>query len=141
MENNKEQIFYPVEDIGIFEEMTSAGINNTEENFVSFNEGREKPHIFDDEIIERGINLYTEQLEHIDRMDSQINKWKKTDLTKEQLKSVEALSINNKKYRKLSTKTLTLLYELKKGTINTILDMDDEELALKVLSGELKIPE
>jgi hypothetical protein len=36
---------------------------------------------------------------------------------------------------------LALLAELKQGTIDRILEMSDEELALKVMRGELKLPE
>ena len=35
---------------------------------------------------------------------------------------------------------LSLLAELKQGTIDRILEMSDEELALKVMRGELKLP-
>jgi hypothetical protein len=35
---------------------------------------------------------------------------------------------------------LTLLSELKEDTIDRIMEMLDEELALKVLRGELKLP-
>jgi hypothetical protein len=35
---------------------------------------------------------------------------------------------------------LTLLAELKQGTIDRIMEMSDEELALKVLRRELKLP-
>jgi hypothetical protein len=35
---------------------------------------------------------------------------------------------------------LALLAELKQATIDRILEMSDEELALKVMRGELKLP-
>jgi len=47
------------------------------------------------------------------------------------------------KLPQLKTKTealLALLAELKQDTIDRILEMSDEELALKALQGELKLP-
>ena len=42
--------------------------------------------------------------------------------------------------KELSQAILALTEDLRKGTINRILKMDEAELAMKVLSGELKLP-
>jgi len=97
-----QQNFYPIDNIGMFEDLTIAGIENTEENLASFMEAKDKPHVLDDEIVDRGIRLYKNQLEDADCMDKQIAMWKKQTLTDEQSQRVESLSNENNKFRELS---------------------------------------
>ena len=44
------------------------------------------------------------------------------------------------KYRKMCEEIIAVSEEIKKGTINRILEMSDEELAIAVLTGKLKMP-
>jgi PHP family Zn ribbon phosphoesterase len=44
------------------------------------------------------------------------------------------------KYGKCVRKSLQCQRKIKKGTINRILEMSDEEVAIAVLTGKLKMP-
>jgi hypothetical protein len=134
------QAWYPIEKIGIFEQLTEGQLDSTEESYSSFLLCKDKPHVLDNVTVDRGITLMENQLEDADLMDNQIFKWK-TDIHSEDYnKRVSILKDKNKRFRKLSERCLNLCKELKKGTINTILDMEDGELASKLLSGELIFP-
>ena len=70
----------------------------------------------------------------------QLLRWQKEKLTESERKEVERLSSQNEQLRKLNKKLLLLLQELKKITINRIVEMDEVELALKTLTGEIPFP-
>jgi hypothetical protein len=44
------------------------------------------------------------------------------------------------KYRKMCEDIIAVSEEIKKGTINRILEMSDEEVAIAVMTGKLKRP-
>jgi hypothetical protein len=44
------------------------------------------------------------------------------------------------KYRKMCEEIIAVSEEVKKVTINRILEMSDEEVAIAVLTGKLKMP-
>jgi len=103
-------------------------------------EAREKPHVLDDYTIDRVHNVYSTQLEDVSIFDRQLTRWKKGLLDSDQRQEVERLIKQNEELRKVSKQILSLAAELKKGTINRILEKSDAELALDVLSGKLKLP-
>ena len=103
-------------------------------------EAREKPHVLDDYTIDRVHNVYSTQLEDVSIFDRQLTRWKKDQLDFDQRQEVERLIKQNEELRKVSKQILSLAAELKKGTINRILEKSDAELALDVLSGKLKLP-
>ncbi len=136
----REQTWYPIEKIALFESTVADGIAATEENYATFLEAKNKPHVLDDSIIDRAIRLYSGQIEDVGYIDQQNTRWRKGTLTASQQDRVDALAYKSEYFRKLTEKTLFLVKELRKGTINRIIEMSDEEVALKVLSGEIVLP-
>ena len=136
----QKQIRRPISFLPALTEVIIGSLAQTEEQYKSFAPARHKPHVLDDTIVDRAIWLYEEQLTSIPLHERQLNWWladKITDAQRYQVKDLQA------KLPRLKAKTealLTLLAELKQGTIDRIMEMSDEELALKVLRGELKLP-
>lgn len=129
MNSNRQENWYPIEKLSMFETMIAGEIEDTEDNYKTFMQAREKPHVLDDSIIDRAIRLYTERLEYIDHEERQ-----KGSLTPKQQGGVDALSFRTRYNRDITEKLLVLVKELREGTIDRILEMDDNELALHVLS-------
>ena len=115
-------------------------LENTEEQYKSLSEARSKPHVLDDAIIDRVLRLYTERI-HFLRIDrQQLDRWKQSQPTEQQLDQIRALNQKVSRCKKLSQQIFDLAQEMSKGTINRIMEMDEVELAMKVLSGELPLP-
>ena len=72
--------------------------------------------------------------------EKQLNWWLSEGLTDAQRYQVKDLKNKLPVLQKKTEQLLALVAELRKGTIDRILEMDDAELGRKVLSGEIKRP-
>jgi hypothetical protein len=115
-------------------------LHETQEQYETLLEAREKPHVLDDYTVDRVHSAYTTQLEDVSLFDEQLARWKKEQLSSSQRQEVERLTKQAEEPRKGCQQILSLTAELKKGTINRILEKSDLELALDVLTGKLKLP-
>jgi len=138
--NQQKQIRRPISFLPALTEVIIGSMDQTEEQYKSFAAARHKPHVLDDTIVDRAIWLYEEQLTSIPLHERQLNWWLVDDITDAQRYQVQDLRAKLPPLREKTEELLALLVELKAGTIDRILEMSDEELALKVLRGELKLP-
>lgn len=112
---------------------------NLEETLVQLNDfkaAEHKPQIFDDEIINRALKLYSAQLEDHWLFERQLELWASDKLSNEQRTEVERLKALLPKIKEAYESILALLSKLKYYTIDKILATDDYEWGLKVLRGE-----
>jgi len=137
---NEEYRWYPIDKLAMFESMLSESIAYTKEQYALFLQAKDKPHVLDDSLINRGVKVFQDQLEETDYYDKQIARWRKEGLTDVQQARVAQFEVGTNEYRDGSKKALVLLEELGKGTINRIMEMDDAELAFNVLLGKTKPP-
>ncbi len=86
----REQTWYPIEKIALFESTVADGIAATEENYATFLEAKNKPHVLDDSIIDRAIRLYRRTVEDVGYIDQQNTRWRKGTLTASQQDRVDA---------------------------------------------------
>ena len=117
--------------------MIMGTASNTEEQYQSFMAARHKPHVLDDAIIDRALRLYQAQLEDIALDERQLNWWLEEDMSEAQRYQINDLLAKLSSLRERTQALLDLLAELKQGTINRILEMDNEELGQRFLRGEL----
>lgn len=136
----QKQIRRPISFLPALTEVIIGSLAQTEEQYESFAAARHKPHVLDDTIIDRGIWLYEEQLTSIPLHERQLNWWLADEITNAQRYQVKDLQAKLPQLKAQTEALLALLAELKQGTIDRILELSDEELALKVLRGELKLP-
>jgi len=123
-----------------YTEIIIGELAHTDEQLETFAEVRSKPHSLDDATVDRALKLYEDQLAFIPLHEKQLNWWLSEQLSEALRFQVEDLK---RKLPTLQAKTeelLVLLAELKKGTIDRIMEMSDEELGRKILSGEIKRP-
>ena len=133
----QQQIRHAIDMLPVFTEMILGTLQNTEEQYASFLEARPKPHVLDDAIVDRALRLYQAQLEDIALHEQQMQWWLTEPLTEAQRFQVNDLLTKLAVLRDLNLALLDLLADLKQGTIDSILAMDDEELGRRVLRGEL----
>ena len=111
-----------------------------EDLYKILSEARKNTSAMDDMTIEPAINNHRKYLEEAWVYDEQIARWKKEKLTEEHILELDRLKEQMVKYRKMCEEIIAVSEEIKKGTINRILEMSDEELAMAVLTGKIKMP-
>ena len=140
MTDSQQPNWQPITFLPTLVQWIDDALADTEEQYATFSAVRSKPHVLDDEIIERTVRLYTEQLQFLRLYRQQLDRWKQSHPSAQQKQTIYALNQKITRCKELSQSILDLIEEIRQGTINRILEMDDAELALKVLSGELKMP-
>ncbi|UJB72290.1 hypothetical protein HRE53_27205 (plasmid) [Acaryochloris sp. 'Moss Beach'] len=104
-------------------------------------EAQKKPHTMDDATIQRVIDVYSEQHEFLWVYREQFSRWKQESPTPQQLKDINRLEQQVDKIDQVLTGILKIADDIKGKTIDSILGKSDMELAMDVLTGNLKLPE
>jgi hypothetical protein len=107
------------------------------ENYETLQEARLKPHVLDDETVNRVIDVFTAQQNDLWLFDEQLQHWKARQITETQRKEIQRLVGQMVKLRQVITDILHLANELKKGTIEKQLAKSDAQLGLEFLLRRL----
>lgn len=137
---HEEPTFHPISALPRVSAVLDGLLEETEAQYATLTEARDKPHVLDDPTVDRVTRVYTDARELGEVFDEQLTRWEKGSLTEVQRAEVQRLICVRKKLRKLYSDILELAADLRKGTINRILEMSDEEVGLAVLTGKLKQP-
>ena len=100
----------------------------------------ERLQVFDNELIARLKKITGEQVEVATGLAEQVERWKKETLSMDEHFELMRLSKQCEKLISLDTEILARAKEQEPQTIEQILDMDDAELGLRVLMGDIKPP-
>ena len=138
MSNRPEPQWQPITRLPLFASMVEGMLANTEDQYESFSEARERPHVLDDDIVDRATKLYTEQLDTLWLYEQQFTRWQEQSLTNSQRQEINRLTIQLSRTKELSENILALLKEIKKGTINRIMEKSDLELGLDYFLKNMK---
>jgi len=136
----REQIRHALDKLPLFTKIIMGTIQNSEEQFQAFLAARHKPYVLDDALVDLAIRLYQAQLADIALHEQQLQWWLSEPLSDAQRFQVEDLLAKLSGLRERTHTLLDLLAELRLGTIDRILEMDDEELGRRFLRGELGRP-
>lgn len=104
-------------------------------------EAQKKPHTMDDATIQRVIDVYSEQHDFLWVYREQFSRWKQESPTPKQLKDINKLEQQVEKIDQALTGILKIADDIKDKTIDSILGKSDMELAMDVLTGNLKLPD
>ena len=96
--------------------------------------------VFDNESIARLKKITGEQIEVATGLAEQVERWKKETLSMDEHFELMRLSKQCERLITLDTEILARANEQAPQTIEKILDMDDAELGLRVLMGDIKPP-
>src|SRR5260370_32065564 len=113
-------------------------LESAQEQYETLQEALPKPHVLDDFTVNRVIEVYTTQKNDLWLLEEQLRRWgAEPKVSTTQRAEIVRLKKQMVTLRQVVTAILDLADELKKGTIETILNMDDAELGLKSLLGKL----
>jgi len=96
-------------------------------------EVRAKPYVLDDETVDRVIGVYTRQRDDLWLWDEQLRRWSAEALNGIRRREVLRLQGQMVKLHAAVASILALADELKGGTIERVLAMDDAALGLEML--------
>ena len=135
----EEPHWQPISALPMISQLIRGMRQDTDEQYQTLLEAEDKPHVLDDALVDRVIQVYTTQAENVAIFSQQLTRWKKEDLMPAQEQEINLLSEQLQQLRELEAKILSLAEKLKQGTIDSILRKSDVELAMEVLSGKRKL--
>ena len=136
MNQIKERNYYPLSFIPAFSGQIDELIEILEAQLRAFSPAKSKPHVLDDQIINRASFAFKKNAEYIQLYQEQTDKWLREAHTETHRQALSLLNEKLSKARKLNADLVALAEELGKGTIDKVLAKDDLELALDFLSGK-----
>jgi len=107
-------------------------LETSQEQYQDFLQVRSRPHVFDDALVNRAIRVYMEQISDLRYYERQLKRWSREEPTGEQQAEVERVTAQLSRLREVDRSNLALLREIKKGTIDRIMEMSDVELGIKM---------
>jgi len=115
--------------------MIDGMLENAQEQYQTLVEARPKPHVLDDHIVGRLVEVYTAQRDDLWLWDEQLRRWSDEPLGAIRRREVERLHGQMAALRKVVGDILALADELGRGTIERVLAKDDMEVGLEFLLG------
>ena len=132
----KERNYYPLSFIPAFSGQVAELVEILEAQLKAFSPAKNKPHVLDDQIINRASSAFKANAEYIQLYQEQTDKWMREAQTETHRQALSLLNDKLSKARKLNVELVALVEELGQGTIDKVLAKDDLEFALDFLSGK-----
>jgi len=128
----------PISYLSLFATALNGDLSSAREQYKTLLPAKDKPSVLDDETVNRIIRLHEEKNEFIENYERQFKLWRKEKLSANQLIVLEDLEEKLPQLKEVNDKVLKLAHEIQPYTIDKIMAMKPEELALLHLSGKLK---
>jgi hypothetical protein len=132
--------FYPLGHLLMFSSLIDEQLKHDLDQYASLKKAEHRPHILDDEIVNRVEKLYTEAEDLVWCYREQLKRWRMEKPTQKQLQELERLELQVEQLEQCRTNILSLTDGFKGNTIDAILSKSDIELAMDFLSGKLQPP-
>ncbi len=123
----------PISQMPLIASMITASLNDTQQHLDTLARAKDRPHVLDDEIIDRVEQAHTEQMQYVEIYAQQIIRWRAEKPLADNADALDRMEIENQQLRRVTVDVLALAVELRKGTINRVLSMSDIEIALQTL--------
>jgi archaellum component FlaC len=123
--------FYPLDRLPMFSNLIDEQLEHDLAQYASLKNAEHRPHVLDDEIVNRVEKLYTEAKDLVWCYREQLNHWRKEKTTDKQLQEVERLEQQVEQLEQCRTNILSLTEAFKGKTIDTILGKSDFDLAMR----------
>jgi len=139
MEFTQEQNWHPITMLPMLARLIDGQLADDREQYDSLSEARPKPHVLNNEIVQRVIEVYTEKKHYLSLYLNQFKKWEKEVLlTASQQKEIERLRDQINLLNIVDSDILNLAVELKEATIEKIMAKSDFEMGIEFLKGFYK---
>jgi len=139
-EDDRTPNWQPISALPMIAFMIDGMLHDTQEQYKTLLEARNKPHVLDDDTVDRVYSVFTTQLEYVALYDEQFSRWKNGRLSSDQRQEVERLTRQMERLQQVCHQILSLAAELKEGTIDRIMEKSDFQLGVEILTGKIKPP-
>jgi hypothetical protein len=130
--------FYPLAHLPMFSSLIDEQLEHDLDQYASLKQAEHRPHVLDDQLVNRIVKLYTEAEDLVWCYREQIKRWRKENLTEKQSQELERLEQQVEQLEQCRTNILSLTEGFKGKTIDAILGKSD--LAMDILSGKIQPP-
>ena len=136
----KQRKWYPISEIFTIGKQINDLLEDTENQQKIFSKVKASPSSMNNELIQRAANLFTKRKGAINLYADQVNKWENEAMTSSDEEEVTRLQNILTNIEKNNQGTLSIVKYISQYTIEKILSMDETELAVKTMSGEIPLP-
>ncbi|MBU3146949.1 hypothetical protein, partial [Clostridium sp. CF012] len=106
--------------------MISGQLEEAKDQYKNLLKAQSKPYVLNDEIVERVIKVFSEQLDFICLYENQISKWHDEETLSTTLETnLSKSQVQLQELSKVITNILALAAELKNGTIEKVMGKSD----------------
>ena len=126
----------PISEMPLIASMIDEALEDTRAQIKTLTEASTRPHVMDDATVDRIDRVYAEQMEFVDIYAEQIVRWRTESRSVHQTNELDRMEETNRELREATTIVLALSRELRRGTIDRVMERSDIELGLEaVLRG------
>jgi hypothetical protein len=125
----------PISRMPLIAGMIKGSLDDTREHLGTLIKAQDRPHVLDNATIDRVEQVHAEQMEFVDLYTRQIGRWRTEKPSAAQVSELDRMEKQNRQLRDVTADVLALAAELRKATIERVLDMTDLELGLQSLLG------
>ena len=137
---SKERIWYPLSEIFIIKTNLINYLSDIKKQYKTFLKAEDNPYSVDDALISKMYKSVVQQSKNIKLNDEQVQKWLIEATKASDKKEIARLREIVAELYEINKKLLDICDYLKDKTIENIMNMDDSELGLKVLMGDIASP-
>jgi transposase-like protein len=123
----------PISLLLLVADLIDGAVTDTRQQIETLTEARAKPHVFDDATVDRIERVFGDQLQFIEIYREQLRRWRTENPTAAQSRELDRLETQNSRLREMNTQVLGLAVEIRKGSIDRIMEKSDLELGLEAL--------
>jgi len=137
--NKQQPEWQPISMLPVFSEMLVGLLESSLEQLKNMHLVMDKPHVLDDQTLNRMSKLYSEQLDDHWLFEAQFTRWKQDKLSYAQEKEINRLIKLASKLKEANEEIMRMVRSIEDKTINKIVGMNDGEFAEALLYGEFKL--
>ena len=130
---NRKPNFQPLSFIPTMTQLVNQELEQDQEQLELLSSAKDKPHVFDDALVERMLNIYESKLEMYSVYEQQAQIWKNDANADKHKESIEHIAETVQKLKLYGEKIYNLTKEISEGTIDKVLQKSDAELGLEEL--------
>ncbi|MGI9284857.1 MAG: hypothetical protein ACR2P1_05680 [Pseudomonadales bacterium] len=138
--NEQQPQWQPISMLPVFTDMVDGMLASSVEQLSNMQLAVDKPNVLDDATLNRLIEQFDEQLRDHWLFEEQFARWRKGNLSDEEERELDRLIMQSSKLKDTNEEILRIAHNMEHATIDKIMELDDAELALAVLSGKVKPP-
>lgn len=135
--DHDEATWQPISAMPLIGGMIAGALEDTREHLATLAEARSRPHVLDDEALDRSGRVHGEQLEFVAIYEQQIGRWRAGVPSATQVRELDGIEEQACQLRVATEQVLALLGELRRGSIDRVMGLSDAELGLQALLGTL----